>query len=210
MFRSFLMAAGLLLSTAAWAQDGRLVPESEFYFDSDQGATQPVIAVEGEGDPLVQQLLEQIESRPGAEAPVAQLAHVAMAGGRPDLGRQLYQRALDSLNFSSTLYRPVLWNYGWDLYRLGDHEAALEQWHALLESRDVDASWMPPTFALVLWTLGRQDEAVQWYAAAVRTEPRLWRSGEGFAELLPQWTDAERALLSDVHRAWAANPPEWR
>ena len=68
---------------------------------------------------------------------------------------------------------------------------------------------MPPTFALALWTAGRQQEAVQWYAAAVRTEPTQWISTARYAELLPEWKDSERATLAEVHAAWVANPPTW-
>ena len=66
-----------------------------------------------------------------------------------------------------------------------------------------------PTFALALWTLGRKDEAVQWYAAAVRTEPAQWSTPARYAALLPHWRDEERATLAEVQRAWAANPPAW-
>lgn len=210
LLRSLLMAAGLLLSTVAVAQQSRIVPTSEFYFDADAGTTRPVVAIEDQGQQLVDRLLDRMRSQPEATAATAQLAHLAMTGGRPELGRELYQRALGWLDTSDSLYRPVLWNYGWDLYRLGEHEAAFEQWHALLRSRNVHPAWMPQTFALALWTLGRKDEAVQWYAAAVRTEPTRWSSGQGYDALLPDWTGSERALLLQVHEAWAANPPAWR
>lgn len=210
LLRSLFMAAGLLLSTAVAAQQSRVVPTSEFYFDTDAGTTQPVVAIKGEGQQLVDRLLEQMRSETEAKAATSQLAHLAMTGGRPELGRELYQRAIGWLDTSDSLYRPVLWNYGWDLYRLGEHGAAFEQWHALLRSRNIHPTWLPQTFALALWTLGRKDEAVQWYAAAVRTEPTRWSSGTGFEQLLPEWTESERALLSQVHEAWTANPPDWR
>ena len=94
---------------------------------------------------------------------------------------------------SDGVWRAVVWNYGWDLFRAGDDKAALEQWRSLLSSRGVTASWMPPTFALVLWSLDRKDEAVQWYGAAVRSEPQQWRTADQFARLLPAWSDTERA-----------------
>ena len=54
---------------------------------------------------------------------------------------------------------------------------------------------MPPTLALSLWSLGRKEEAVQWYAAAVRSEPQLWNTTAQFARLLPEWSEADRAEL---------------
>ncbi|WP_354503217.1 hypothetical protein [Lysobacter sp. OAE881] len=102
-----------------------------------------------------------------------------------------------------------MWNYGWDLYRTGDFDGAFAQWRSLVEARAVTASWMPPTLALSLWSLGRKEEAVQWYAAAVRTEPQQWNTAAKLASLLPNWTDAERSALAEVQAAWAANPPTW-
>jgi hypothetical protein len=63
--------------------------------------------------------------------------------------------------------------------------------------------------ALALWSAGRKDEAVQWYGAAIRTEPQLWRDPANFTRLLPDWRDSEHATLAEVQAAWAANPPQW-
>lgn len=128
---------------------------------------------------------------------------------RADLGRELYGRALARIAPSDSLWRAVMWNYGWDLYRAGAAAAALEQWRTLLLSRSSTPSWLPPTMAMVLWTLGRKDEAVHWYAAAVRTEPDQFRDTSRHAQVLPEWTDGERATLADVQAAWARNPPSW-
>lgn len=205
------LAAILTVATSASAQtvSAPLIPTSEFYFDEDSRTSRAVVAIEGSGDPLVQQLLQAIQRDPRAKAETAQLAHVAMAGGRPDLGRELYGRLLAQLDTNDGLYRSVLWNYGWDLYRAGDHAAALGQWRTLVSSRNVNANWMPTTFSVVLWQLGRKDEAVRWYAAAVRTEPAKWRGTDQYDALLSNWRAEDRATLAEVQQAWAANPPEW-
>ena len=65
-------------------------------------------------------------------------------------------------------------------------------------------------FAMALWAVGRHDEAVQWYAAAVRSEPQQWATPAAYVKLLPDWRETERATLAEVHAAWAANPPSWR
>ena len=202
-----LAAAGL--SGGAAAQGATVVPTSEFYFDEEPRTTRPVVAVEGSGDPLAQKLLKEIQRNPRARAETAQLAHMAMAGGRPQVGHELYGRAIAQLDTNNALYRPVLWNYGWDLYRLGDYDAALAQWMTLLQSRRVDADWMPPTFALVLWQLDRKVEAVQWYAAAVRTRPDRWNGADQYPVLLPDWSVDDRAILAEVQQAGQADPPDW-
>jgi len=212
-FRSFfataLLAAALAMPGNAGAASAPLLPGSEFYFDEDARTRRAVVAIEGSGDALVQELLQVIQRDPRAKAETAQLAHVAMAGGRPQIGRELYDRVIGQMDSNDGLYRAVLWNYGWDLYRLGEYDDALAQWRVLLKSRRVDAGWMPTTFAVVLWQLGRRDEAVQWYAAAVRTEPARWSDAGQYEVLLRDWRAEDRATLAEVQQAWAADPPGW-
>ncbi|ACD56941.1 hypothetical protein IXO675_001325 [Xanthomonas oryzae pv. oryzae] len=55
--------------------------------------------------------------------------------------------------------------------------------------------------------MGRKQDAVEWYAAAVRTWPDRWSSTANYASLLPEWREAERATLAEVFAAWQAKPP---
>ncbi|MGH8078287.1 MAG: tetratricopeptide repeat protein [Lysobacter sp.] len=212
-FRHLLLAVALAAAASAHAQTASsnptLAKPAEFYFDADAKATKPVIAVRETGEAATAKLLKLIDRDPRAKAEHAHLAHLAMTAGRVDLGRELYARALTRITPTDGLWRSVVWNYGWDLQRAGEPAAALEQWRALMTSRNLAPSWLPPTLALTLWTLGRKAEAVQWYAAAVRTEPNQWQGTAGYPQLLPEWTDSERASLAEVQAAWAANPPTW-
>jgi Tfp pilus assembly protein PilF len=203
----FLLAVGLAAAGAASAQS--LGKVAEFYFEADANTVKPIIAVKETGDSAAQMLLKRIARNPQAKAEHAQLAHIAMESGRVEIGHDLYTRAFARIDRSDGLWRALTWNYGWDLFRAGDAAGALQQWSTLQAARNVTASWIPPTNALVLWTLGRKDEAVQWYAAAVRTEPQQWRTPGAYATLLPEWRDSERATLAEVQAAWAANPPTW-
>ncbi|MBK0056843.1 tetratricopeptide repeat protein [Stenotrophomonas sp. S39] len=202
--------AGVLLvsgAACAWAAPALPVPQ-EFYFDNDAAAA-PIIVVAGSGDDLVAQLLKQRErGRKTLEASV-QLASVAIAQGRAELGEQLYREALAEASVQSSLGRSVRWNYGWDLLRQGQALAALEQWQSVANNLRSNAAWIPPTYALALWRAGQQQEAVKWYAAAVRTEPSQWSDSSRYAQLLPGWRDDERASLAEVQQAWAAAPPAW-
>ena len=207
-FRHVLLALTLAASGTAYAQSALPRP-SEFYFEADVLATKPIIAVRDTGEAATAKLLRLIDRNPRAKAEHAQLAHLAMTGGRADLGRELYARALTRIETTDSLWRPLRWNYGWDLYRAGDTAAALEQWGTLLATRGSTPTWAPPTLAMALWTAGRKAEAVQWYAAAVRSEPEQFRGTARHATLLPGWSGAERATLALVHAAWVANPPRW-
>ncbi len=200
-----LLLASLFCATAS-AQG--LPKIAEFYFDDDTAA-RPIQALPPEQPGLVDQLMKLRErGRKSVEATV-QLASIAYAEDRVDLAAKLYQEALKSVSENSLQSRGIRWNQAWDLYRHGDAEEALALWAQAAGGTRGNASWAPPTLALALWTLGRKDEAREWYAAAVRTEPELWNDPARFPQLLPQWKDEERARLAEVQQAWAASPPAW-
>lgn len=181
----------------------------EFYFDQDASTTRAIVAVPGEGDAVVDRLAANVQRRPQDAESRAQLARIAMQDGRQELGGELYRAAQQVARGNARMLRAVTWNHGWDLYRAGQPQAALDQWAMLLGGWPTAPAWQPPTLALVLWTLGRRDEAVRWYAAAARTEPTAWRDPANFPSLLPGWTDEERKVLGEVFEAWNANPPTW-
>ncbi|MEO8367510.1 MAG: tetratricopeptide repeat protein [Pseudoxanthomonas sp.] len=207
IFQRWAGAAALALAAFA-AQAQTLTKPAEFYFDEDRKTARLIVAVEGEGEPLAEQLVKQIERGRNRTEATAQLAHVAMSENRTELGEKLYREAVATTEGRGTLGRAVRWNYGWDLYRLGQKQAALEQWAELARGFG-SPSWVPPTLALVLWDLDRKAEAVQWYAASVRTEPNLWGDPANFSSLLPGWSDPERKRLAEVFAAWQADPPTW-
>jgi hypothetical protein len=199
----------IALAWAAFAAQAQtLIKPAEFYFDEDRNTARLIVAVEGEGEPLAEQLVKQIERGRDRVEATAQLAHVAMGENRLELGEKLYQEALESTEERGRLGRAVRWNYAWDLYRQDRKQAALVQWHELAKGYG-SPSWVPPTLALVLWDLDRKAEATQWYAAAVRTEPLLWGDPANFPALLPGWSDPERKRLAEVFAAWQADPPAW-
>ncbi|ASE53729.1 MULTISPECIES: tetratricopeptide repeat protein [Stenotrophomonas] len=201
---SVLLASG---AATAWAAPAMPAPQ-EFYFDSDLAAA-PMVAMQGEGDELVTQLVRLRERGRRAVEATVQLASVASTQGRAELADQLYGEALKEAPAQSSAGRSVRWNYGWDLLRQGKPEAALEQWLSSAGNARSKPSWVPPTYALALWRMGQKQEAVQWYAAAVRTEPSQWSTSANYAQLLPQWREDERASLAEVQQAWAAAPPAW-
>ncbi len=200
--------SALVLALFAVTANGQSLPKpKEFYFDQDSAA-RPIIVVEGDVSTITEQLAKERERGRRTVEATAQLARIAIQQNRADLGKALYAQALESRAGNSTLGRGIRWNYGWDLYRLGEYEAALEQW-ANLVSAPGGPSWIPPTLALALWSADRKPEAIQWYAAAVRTEPYLWNDPANFPQLLPDWSASERTTLAEVHAAWQSDPPSW-
>ncbi|CAD0300752.1 tetratricopeptide repeat protein [Xanthomonas hortorum] len=209
MRTKFAWAIALALLGSVWslAQAQSLPQPKEFYFDEDRGTTKAVVAVQGQGDAVVDRLAAMVQRDARAAEPRAQLASLAYAGGRTQLGDELYQGALGLVSSGSQQYRAITWNYGWDLLRADKADKALQLWANLANGRPATPQWLPTTVALALWRAGRKQEAVEWYAAAVRTWPERWSSTANYASLLPDWREAERASLAEVFAAWQANPP---
>lgn len=206
--RSGLAGLGLLFASAVGAQT--LPAPAEFYFDDDTRTASPVVAIAGNDDETHARLMQLIDRNArNADQARAQLAQALMRSGREETGRALYEQALGPLSARSPQRSTIHWNYGWDLYRGGHHQEALDQWRQALDGRLLRPSWAPPTLALGLWSNDRRDEAVRWYAAAVRTEPAMWGDPARYPALLPDWTAAERATLAEVFAAWQASPPAW-
>lgn len=215
-FRVRLVACLALLCLPSIVLAQGLPKPKEFYFDDDAQVAKPIVVIEGSDDATVERLLKLTQQRGGrnarssdrSERAEAQIAHIAYVDGEPATGDGIYRRLQASAG-TGAFRQSLLWNHGWDLYRSGSVEQALQQWAGSLEGRLTNPSWAPPTFALGLWKLGRRDEAVRWYAAAVRTEPGRWNDARNLPALLPGWGDADRKLLAEVVAAWAANPPAW-
>ena len=206
LFRILLAIVLAIFASAAQAQT-RIKPK-EFYFDPDANTARKIVVVEGEGEALAAGLVKARERGRRQVEATAQLAHVAMSESRIELGKGLYEQALGASAGNSSIGRVVRWNYAWDLYRNGDFAQAFGLWNELAGGFG-NPAWLPPTLALSLWSLDRKAEAVQWYAAAVRTEPNLWSDPANYARLLPDWREQDRQRLIEVYNAWAANPPAW-
>lgn len=201
-------SAALVLAAFAVGADAQTLRKpKEFYFDQDASARAITVVEPGSAELAEALMRERERGRRQLEA-TAQLGHMAMDSGRIELGRSLYEQALSSTQANSALGRSVRWNYAWDLCRSGDAEAALAHFSAVVGPVGGHA-WVPPTLALVLWRLDRRAEALEWYAAAVRTEPTLWDNPANYPQLLPEWRAQDHAVLAEVYAAWRAAPPAW-
>lgn len=193
---------------ASAAQAQAHAKPKEFYFDPDATTAHRIVVAQGEGDALAAELVKMRERGRRQVEATAQLAHIAMSENRVELGKGLYEQALGASAGNSGVGRSVRWNYAWDLYRNGDFAQAFGLWNELAAGFG-EPAWLPPTMALSLWSLDRKTEAVQWYAAAVRTEPNLWSDPANFPTLLPDWREQDRQRLAEVYAVWQTAPPAW-
>jgi hypothetical protein len=203
-----IFLAVMLASLACAAHAQVVTKPKEFYFDADASTARAIVAAPGDGEALAAELVRMRERGRKTLEATAHLAHVAMSDKRAELGKTLYEQAVSGTAQNSSIGRAVRWNYAWDLYRNDDFAQAYGLWNELAAGFGSPA-WLPPTMALALWSLDRKAEAVQWYAAAVRTEPGLWGDPANYPTLLPDWREQDRQRLIEVYNAWAANPPGW-
>lgn len=195
-----------MLPAVLHAQD--LPRPKEFYFEPDADVTRPLELSPGSDDATIERLLQvRKRGRRDGVLATAQLARLSYAAGRAETGAVLYDEAKQGAE-NARMRDALHWNHGWDLYRSGDFAGALRQWQVAGVERAKGPAWLPPTLALALWRLERRDEAVRWYAAAVRTEPGLWTSPD-LARLLPDWEEGDRAALAEVAAAWQVARPAW-
>lgn len=202
-----LLIALSLALTAPVVVHAQALRPVEFYFDADALTVRPFVVP---GEALsIERLTRMVERKPASMVERGQLAQLAMQAGQAQVGADMYRGALGRIDEANAAWRRLMWNYAWDLHRAGDTSGALAQWQRLITARGSTGRWVPPTLAMSLWTNGRRDEAVQWYAAAVRTEPNQWSGTDRHARLLPGWRPEDLAVLADVRAAWVAAPPRW-
>lgn len=111
-----------------------------------------------------------------------------------------FERAEALVDDDSNRRRRLAWARGHACAAGGDAECALRHWHAAASAFGGDARWVPAAYSYALWGLGRTEQAIDWYAAAVRADARLGR-GE-HAALVGVGTELNR-LSRDLFSAWA-------
>ncbi len=204
--RVLLIAAALAGTPAlALAQAAVLPPIAEFYFDDDSAA-RPIEVVSPEGGDVVRRLERALQRDSRNALALGQLAGIAYASDRADTGESFYATALGLASTGGTHQRQLLWNHGWDLFRADRHEAALEEWLKAIAAHRGRPSWAPVTLALALGRLGREAEALEWYAAAVRTRPERYVDRAAMERAYPTWRAEDIDVLVALAAKAAAAP----
>ena len=98
--------------------------------------------------------------------------------------------------------RHAHWNYGWALFSSADNAGALQHWQAAAELHGGHPTWVPTTFAIGLWLTGHNDRAIEYYAAAVASDPDRWGEAGGVAEATRDWSANEKLAIEAVQAAW--------
>ena len=181
-----------------------LLPEGA-YTDSDNAAN-AISPRPGNRAKFRQMINATLMNNPRNVAALSQRAYMFMEGGDADRAKRDYDMALLHAEPGSAYERHVLWSRGWASYELGDYAAAHSDWQRAIVLHGRRPFWAAYSLALLYWTTGQHDVALQWYGTAVLSNPE-WGSGEGMAELTEHWSPPQQARVRALFARWSEGRP---
>jgi tetratricopeptide (TPR) repeat protein len=199
--RIALVAVLAFASLTAAAQDSGLPQPEEAYGMDDPAAVAPkrIDANDNLGRQTLEQILQYDPENVNARI---QNAELLIARGMRQRGLDEYVYALRLAESDPLKLRTVYWNYGWALFRVGEARGAITQWQQAERMHGGQPIWVPTTYAVGLWVAGEKELALQFYKAAVRSNPRRWGEASGLKESTANWGANEKAAVDAVYAAW--------
>jgi tetratricopeptide (TPR) repeat protein len=194
--------AGFAFSNVVLAQDAAALPvPQESYGEVDPAAVRPK-AIDPT-DAGARKMLEQIlQYDPENVSARIQNANLMIARGLRARGLGEYEYVRRVAQKDPKLLRQVVWNYGWALFATGDARRAVAEWMEAERLHGGHPQWVPTTYAIGLWVAGDRELAVQFYRAAVNSNPRRWGEERGLGEATRQWNANEKVAIEAVYAAW--------
>jgi len=198
----FALAVFALLGLAALdvrAQD--LPPVDADYVDEDPAA-QRVEPIDGSSAQVTDALQTALRREPRNYLLKLQNAQLlAERGLRSKLSRELSlaQRVTEE---GSVERRRVHYNAGWLLFGLGDFEGAESEWVNAYREHGGRPSWVPEHFAMLLWSRGHREMALDYFGRALSAQPRRWASEEARAAALEGLPPNARFALQSLYDTW--------
>jgi len=198
------LVAALLLATAwpATSQSPPALPvAADAYGEDDPAAVRPR-AIDPT-DARARQMLEQVlQYDPENVSARIQNANLMIARGMKQRGLGEYEYVRRLAQSDPVKLRQVTWNYGWALFETGDARRAIAEWMEAERLHGGRPIWAPTTYAVGLWVAGDRELAVQFYRAAVGSNPRRWGEERGLAEATRGWSANEKVAIEAVYGAW--------
>ena len=174
---------------------------AELYKDADPSArSDPKIDA---NDPnLARYLDERLKQNPADVPARVERGYQRAQRGDAKGAEADYARARKAAADTVTRQRHVLWSHGWALLAQNKPEDALKDWRDAQHLHGGNPYWVPYTFAVALRAAGRDDEAVEYYAAAARSSPERWGTKQALLESTKTWKPHERARIEAVYAMW--------
>lgn len=198
-FALLLLALCGLIAPDARAQD--LPPVDVDYIDDDSAAqrVEPIDVNSGVATDALQAALRREPRNYLLKLQNAQL--LAERGLRSKLSRELSQ-AQRVTEEGSVERRRVHYNAGWLLFGLGDFEGAESEWVKAYRDHGGRPSWVPEHFAMLLWSRGHREMALDYFGRALSAQPQRWGSEEARAAALEGLPPNARFALESLYDTW--------
>lgn len=195
-----LFAAGLVLAAPAAAQDALPTP-AERYVDKDGAAVMPKEVAPN--DNRARRQLEQILEYSPEHVPArVQHGFHLVARGMNNRAEQEFEYAIRISDPDSLNQRHAHWGYGWGLFRMGEYRRAIAQWMEAERLHGGKPAWAPWTYAIGLWMAGDRELALQFWNAAVRSDPDRWGASRGLEREIRDWFPNQRLAAEALHAEW--------
>lgn len=198
------LAALCFSSALALADPAPLPPPAASYVDEDPAAIAVVIVDPSRSD--LMQRLDQLAREPknAWKAHAQRGFQYGLRGQREKLAGD-FAAAAQELPNDPFAPRILAWQHGWALFEAGDYAGAIARWQDAERAHGGHPSWVPYTYAVALWRMGRRDEALAYYAAAARSAPDRWGSKAGLERIARKWNKAELTAANELYEAWATS-----
>lgn len=199
MLLLFAGATGATGATAAADALPAMVPDGR-YLDEDRAAryrpTPP-----GDRARFRRLLNANIQKNPRNVVALSNRAYVFMESGDLVRARRDFDAALAASEPGSPHERHLLWSRGWASYDQEDYAATFADWQRAIALHGGEPFWAAYSLALLYWTTGQSELALQWYDVAAAGEPD-WRSDEGVAQRIRRWAPAQQERMLALVEAW--------
>lgn len=174
---------------------------AERYPDKDAAAVMPEVigATDTRGRQELEQLLEY--SPQHVPARVKHAFHL-LTRGLNRRATQEFEYAIRVAKPESLSARHAYWAYGWGLFRMAEYRKAIEQWMQAERLHGGQPAWAPWTYAIGLWVAGDTDLAVEFWSAAVRSDPERWGASRGLEREIRDWPANQRLAAEALQAEW--------
>lgn len=193
----------------AKATDAVVLPRPEsavVYRDRDPAALY-YAAPPGRNAQFRRNLNAHIRANPRNAAALIQRAFLHHASGDIEEGDRDFIRVIEITADDPLLRRRALWSLGWSAFNRDEPRQAMAFWQQAADTYDGRPGWLPYSMAVAAWTAGDEALALDWYDAAVRSDPQ-WRQAEGVESRTLRWKPREREVVQWVFKAWSMRPAE--
>lgn len=142
-----------------------------------------------------------IQKNPDNVSALSHRAYLFMEGGDHVRARRDYDAALAAAEPGGPHERHALWSRGWASYEMDDYAATLSDWQRAIALHGGEPFWAAYSLALLYWTTGQAELALQWYDAAADADPR-WATADGMAHRTRRWSPPQQARMQALFQAW--------